>query len=113
MQTYKGQCHCGKVRFEVDTDLAETMVCNCSHCSKKGLILHFVDENNFRITDGEKDLGLYQFNKKQIDHLFCRHCGTQPFARGKAFGKACINVRCLDDVELDSLSPKPFNGKDR
>jgi len=33
---YKGSCHCGKVAFEVEGELAGAMACNCSICSRKG-----------------------------------------------------------------------------
>jgi hypothetical protein len=32
-QTYRGRCHCGKVRFEVDADLDHVRVCDCSICA--------------------------------------------------------------------------------
>ena len=109
---YTGGCHCGAVRYEVETDLEETLVCNCSHCEMKGFILTFVDTDKFRLTKGEDVLTSYQFNKKAIDHLFCKICGTESFSRGISFPKVAINVRCLDDVDLTSLSPKEFNGRD-
>lgn len=112
MKTYKGGCHCGAIRYEVDADLTETLVCNCSHCEKKGFILHFVDQDKFRLTQGELELISYQFNKKAIDHLFCKICGTESFAKGIAFPKVAINVRCLDGVDISVLNPKAFNGKD-
>jgi len=34
------------------------------------------------------------------------------FAEGAAFPKVCVNVRCLDNVDVDSLTLTPFNGKD-
>ncbi|HWL89462.1 MAG TPA: hypothetical protein VNO21_26845 [Polyangiaceae bacterium] len=34
-KTYRGRCHCGKVHFEVTTDLGRVVECNCSHCSRK------------------------------------------------------------------------------
>lgn len=112
MKTYTGGCHCGAVKYEVTTDLAEVLQCNCSHCSKKGMLLNFVDKDKFKLISGKENLGEYQFNKKQIRHYFCKTCGVQSFAEGVTFPKACINVRCLDGVDMDKLTLKPFNGKD-
>lgn len=112
MKTYHGGCHCKAVRFEVDVDLSDTLECNCSHCHMKGLILAFVDNDFFRLLRGDDSLTSYTFGKGSIDHLFCRHCGTQSYAKGKSFLKTAINVRCLDDVDTTSLSPKKFNGRD-
>jgi hypothetical protein len=41
METYVGGCHCGRVRFRVQGDLADVTDCNCSMCTKKG-ILHLI-----------------------------------------------------------------------
>ena len=39
-QTYEGGCHCGRVRFRIEVDLEETAIgeCNCSICTKKGIL---------------------------------------------------------------------------
>jgi hypothetical protein len=112
MKTYTGGCHCGAVRYEVETDLAKVMECNCSHCSKKGFLLNFVDRDKFTLQSSEDILIEYFFNKKSIRHLFCRVCGVQSFAEGVDFPKVAINVRCLDDVDLSSLTIEQVNGKD-
>lgn len=112
MKTYTGGCHCGAVRFEVETDLAKVISCNCSHCHMKGLILNFVDIDKFKLLSGEENLTEYNFNKKAIRHLICRTCGVESFAQGVTFPKASINVRCLDGVELETLTIEPYNGKD-
>jgi hypothetical protein len=116
MKTYTGGCHCGKYRYEVDTDLDKVIECNCSHCHKKGLVLAFVSPEQFRLTAGdESELIEYLFNKKAIHHQSCPTCAVQSFSWGtNSQGEKmhAINVRCLDDVSLADLTITPVNGKD-
>jgi len=95
---YKGGCHCGAVRFEVQTKLNRTSECNCSVCTKKGALHHRVPPEHFRLLKGEESLSLYQFGTKTAKHWFCRHCGIHPFSNPRlAPDKYSINIRCLDD----------------
>lgn len=112
-KTYMGGCHCGKVRYEVETDLAPVFVCNCSHCQIKGLLLNFVTADKFTLLSGEDALTEYQFNKLKIRHLFCNICGVESFAYGEKEGVAmvAINARCLDDVDLDALEKTKVDGR--
>lgn len=109
---YTGGCHCGAIRYEFEGDIQEVMECNCSHCSKKGMLLYFVDKDDFHLQSGEENLTEYKFNTKQIRHLFCNVCGTQAHAEGKKFSKMCINVRCVDGIDLAAMPRKQYNGKD-
>ena len=114
MQKYTGGCHCGKVRFEVEMDLGEVISCNCSMCSKRGSLLAFAPADSFKLISGEENLTDYQFNKKVIHHLFCKTCGILSFGRGVGpDGKAtvAVNVRCLDDVDAESLKVMKYDGK--
>jgi len=115
MKKYTGGCHCGAVTFEIEADITEVMACNCSHCKMKGFLLVFIPAEQFTLHSGEENLTEYLFNKKHIHHMFCKTCGTEPFARGAdSSGKetVAINVRCLTDLDYDSLPVKEFNGKD-
>src|SRR4051812_42115953 len=40
LQIYEGGCHCGRVRFRIRVDLEQSTVgeCNCSICTKKGIL---------------------------------------------------------------------------
>jgi hypothetical protein len=114
VQIYTGGCHCGAVRYEVQTDLAPVISCNCSMCSKAGWLLTFVPAGQFTLLSGEDNLTDYQFNKKIVHHLFCKTCGVKSFGRGKdkeSSDTVAINVRCLDDVEPSSLTPFVYDGK--
>jgi hypothetical protein len=113
-KTYTGGCHCGAVRYEVETDLKQVVACNCSICTKRGLILTFAPLDRFRLLSGESVLKDYQFNHKVIHHVFCPTCGVESFARGAmpdGTKMAAINLRCLDGIDLDSLKPTPFDGR--
>jgi len=67
------------------------------------------------LLSGEDNLVSYKFNKKAIDHLFCKMCGVESFARGEdKEGKkmVAINVRCLESVDIEKLTLTKVNGKD-
>jgi hypothetical protein len=113
-KTYQGGCHCGRVRYEVTSDLTQVVDCNCSICIKRGAIWAFVKAPQFRLVRGDHALTDYQFGKKNIHHLFCQSCGVGSFSRGLApTGEEtfAVNVSCLDDVDVASLKPTPFDGK--
>lgn len=113
-KTYSGGCHCGAVRYEVTTDLGQTITCNCSICAKTGTVLTFVPAERFRLLAGADALRDYQFAQKRIHHLFCATCGIRSFARGATPDGAemyAVNLRCVDGVDLDALSPTPVDGR--
>ncbi len=117
LKSYEGACHCGQVRYDVKLDLTQPVVsCNCSICAKTGMLLAFAPAEHFRLQSGEDALADYQFGKKSIHHLFCRHCGVRSFGRGQGpDGKEmrAINVRCLDGVALEGLKLFPYDGRSR
>jgi len=107
MTTYSGSCHCGAVTFEVQSDLSERIVCNCSLCGRAGTLYTFVPDSVFRAS-GEETLTDYQFGKKSIHHTFCPVCGVRPFARGTApdgSGMVGVNIGCLEGVDRNTLEP--------
>ncbi|HEX7114670.1 MAG TPA: GFA family protein [Steroidobacter sp.] len=111
---YRGSCHCGKVRFEVEGTVEQVMECNCSHCSRKGYLLWFLPRENLSVTSGADQLGTYTFNKHAIQHHFCPTCGCAPFAFGKdpsGAQKAAVNVRCLEDVQIKNLKIVQVDGR--
>ncbi len=112
---FTGSCHCQRVRYEAELDLSKEVIsCNCSICSRKGSLLAFTPDDQFKLLSGETSLADYQFGKKSIHHYFCSTCGVTSFASGKKPGGEtvrAINVRCLEGVNLDSVKIKKFDGK--
>ena len=115
-KTYAGGCHCGAVRYEVPLKLDGAMTCNCSICSKTGTMLTFVPADRFRLLSGEGALTDYQWGKKRLHHLFCKHCGVRSFGRGSmpdGTAMVAVNVRCLDGVDPAAIPVKAFDGRSR
>lgn len=113
MEQYHGSCHCQAVQYDVTVSLEQTVTCNCSMCKKAGYILAFTRAEQFTLLQGQNSLTSYTFNKGIIDHLFCSVCGIKSFSRGKdEQGNATIavNVRCLDGVDVSTLSSLAYDG---
>ena len=111
---YKGSCHCGKVAFEAEGELNGATACNCSMCSRKGSLLWFVPRERLRLLSADADLGTYTFNKHVIQHRFCRTCGIHPYGEGtdpKGNRMAAINIRCLEEIDLESVPVQHFDGR--
>lgn len=137
-QTYPCSCHCGSITFTVTLSPPLTeqtvMECNCSICRRVGYLLvctshsphptPFPRHSVLKSTDPPKEavvfsedslprLSRYQFNTKQIDHLFCGNCGSSlgiDFCefRQKGYG---ISVRAFNNVDLEGLKYKKWDGK--
>jgi hypothetical protein len=112
MQTYAGGCHCGRVRFKVTGDLAETLDCNCSICTKKGFLHLIVPKEQFELVSGADAQSTYRFNTGVAQHMFCATCGIHAFYVPRSDpDKIEVNVRALDDVDVSALRPRIFDGK--
>lgn len=113
---YSGGCHCGKIAFDVEGEIAGAIECNCSLCSKRGYVLWFVPRANMALKTSESDLSTYHFNTGRIAHHFCAQCGCAPF--GSASGPdgmamAAINLRCVDGVDIHALDVQQVDGRSR
>jgi hypothetical protein len=113
MPTYQGGCHCGRIRFEVTTNLEKVIDCNCSICTKKGFLHLIVEPEQFHLLSSVDAVTLYQFNTKTAKHYFCPVCGIHSYYIPRSHpDKIDVNVRCLEGVDLQSLVVQPFNGRE-
>jgi len=113
---YRGSCHCGQVAYEVDGEIKSALACNCSICQRKGSLLWFVPRDTMTLQTPEDASRVYQFNKHAISHRFCPTCGIHPYsdgadAKGNRF--AAINVRCLENVDLESVKVTHYDGRSK
>jgi len=96
------------------TELDKAVECNCSICTKKGVLHHRVPPERFKLIAGQEALSLYQFGDKTAKHWFCQYCGIHPFSNPRAAPEMySINIRCLDDFDLANadIEIRQFDGR--
>ena len=111
LQTYRGSCHCGAVRFQIETDFPELTRCDCSICRKKNALMVKVHESKFRLLAGQESLTEYQFHTKTARHFFCKVCGIYPFHRKRITPDHLgINVFCLKGFDPAGIPVREVAG---
>ena len=112
-ETYQGSCHCGAVRFEIDTDFPELTTCDCSICLRKNALMVKVHEDHFRLLAGAERLTEYRFHTMTARHFFCSTCGIYPFHRKRVTPDFVgVNVFCLERFDPTGIPVRATIGKD-
>lgn len=106
-----GSCHCGAVRFRVDSVITELTTCDCSLCVKRNAVMAKVPEQALSVLEGSEVLTRYEWNTRRAKHYFCSRCGIYLFHRKRAapdhFG---VNAFCLDDFNPTSVPLRATEG---
>ena len=80
---------------------------------EKGFLHWIVEPDQFRLLTPPGAVSLYQFHTKTAKHYFCPTCGIHAYYIPRSHpDKIDVNVRCLDGVDLSSLTIQFFNGQE-
>ncbi|MBL4871414.1 MAG: GFA family protein [Robiginitomaculum sp.] len=111
MPEYKGSCHCGSVKFKIQSEIQELTTCDCSLCIKKNAVMTKVHEDDFVLLSSWEHVSEYKWNMKIARHFFCKHCGIYTFHRKRAqpdhYG---VNIFCLDDFDSSVVKIRATKG---
>jgi hypothetical protein len=109
-----GQCHCGKVRFEVELSDGFDSIrrCTCSYCRMRGAVAVSAALAGINFVRGEDALTSYRFNTGAAQHFFCSHCGIYTHHQRRSNqAQYGVNVACLDGVSpFDFLEVPVMDG---
>ncbi|MEL6957629.1 MAG: hypothetical protein AAGL89_01605 [Pseudomonadota bacterium] len=75
----------------------------------RGAAVVFAAQGDVEIVQGRKALSLYQWNTRQTEHYFCRHCGifTHHQHDNPADGYA-INLAAIEGAHPKAHDPIPW-----
>lgn len=122
MKTYRGTCHCGAVRFEIDAEIDHVRACDCSVCRRRGALIYRVPAEAFRLLTPIDDLHVYRWGSMTGADYICPTCGILPFrqpahptAEERAAGQQpflgwAINTRCLIGFDPESVPVHRIQG---
>ena len=105
----KGKCHCGSVKFTINTKIRDLRRCNCSMCSRKGFVMGTALIDELTITSGEKNLTSYKWNTKIAEHFFCKICGINTHHKRRSDpNQYGYNIGCIEGFEMSWIEEAPF-----
>jgi hypothetical protein len=109
----EGGCHCGAVRFAIETaPPLEVLDCNCSICAKTGFLHLILPHADFTLLSGQELLTTYRFGTGAAEHLFCKTCGIKSFYQPRSHADAwSVNFRCLDQGHSLNPTIRSFDGR--
>ena len=111
IENYFGNCHCEAIKFELKVNLSTLIRCDCSMCSRKGALMAYPDQHDFKLLQGIDALSCYQFNTRTAKHYFCQYCGIYTHHIPRSLpDKIGVNVACLTGVDISAFDVKQVSG---
>jgi hypothetical protein len=115
MSPVSGSCHCGAVRFEVETDLSRASRCNCTICQRTGATSVIVKPAQFTLRSGKEMLASYSRMPEVASRFFCKQCGIHCYGAGtlEEIGGdfVSVNANCFDAVDPNVLPLVYWDGR--
>ena len=109
---HTGSCHCGSIKFEIESDLEKIVQCNCSICIKRNAKMIMIPKDNFKLLEGSESLSLYQFNTEIAKHFFCKKCGIYTHHNRKSDPNGMgVNLGCIEGLDPMEFDVIQFDGK--
>jgi hypothetical protein len=118
---HAGGCHCGNVRFRLETTLAldalPLRACQCSFCRHHGALSTSDPQGRVTLEVRESaQLNRYRFGLKTADFMVCARCGVYVGATIAEDGRAwaIVNANTLDEVASlrQPVTPMDYEGED-
>lgn len=103
MTVRNGSCGCGKLKYSVEDEPINTIFCYCKECqthtgSDKWFGAWF-PKDKFNVTAGSPSIYTRKGDSgKDMNHLFCTHCGVMVAAEVTAGNFYSVGVSTLHQV---------------
>ena len=105
-------CHCGAVRFAVETAPDEVTDCNCSICRRYGTLWAYYQRPQVRFAADSGPTDVYVWNRRWLEFHRCRACGcvTHWSATDRTQERMGVNARLMAPEMLAGIAVRQFDG---
>jgi len=105
-----GRCECGRIRYMVDSEIADFSHCHCSQCRRLHGAAYAtfagVARNKFHYVSGEADVKAYASSAAN-DRIFCAECGSNIVVVAKA--EPDVLYVCMGTVDGNPAHPPGYH----
>jgi hypothetical protein len=112
---HHGSCLCGDVQFEVELDWTQGSRCNCTLCTKIGMVGSIVKPAAFRLKSPESQLSSFTRTPEIGKRFFCSRCHVYCFGTGhlEVLGGdfVSVNLNCLDGFDVSRAELIHWDGR--
>jgi len=111
----EGSCHCGAVRWQIDSMPEGATVCNCTVCRRYGVLWAYDwDGEGIRVSGPTR---AYLRGEREIEFHFCPTCGCVAFWRATLVDDAgrrriAVNLRLAEPEAVAGIPIDHFDGLD-
>ena len=108
----EASCHCGAVKFTVETAPDALTDCNCSICRRYGVLWAYYQAPQvvFAATNGPTDV--YLWGRRQLGFHRCHGCGcvTHWAAFDRGYTRMGVNARLLSPEVFEAVPVRQLDG---
>ena len=111
----EASCHCGAVRFSVETAPEQVNDCNCSICRRYGTLWGYYRPSQVRFAAENGPTDIYMWGDRALEFHRCRACGcvTHWSPTNRERQKMVINARLLPAEVLAAIPVTHGDGASR
>ena len=102
----KGGCHCGAVRYSIDSELKHSSVCHCESCRRTtgGVITAWAGYPSEGLSV-EGEVASYS-SSEGVERQFCPRCGTSLFYFNEAMMPGIVDILTVTFDAPEDLPPR-------
>jgi hypothetical protein len=108
----EASCHCGGVRFAVETAPEKVTDCNCSICRRYGALWAYYQRPQVRFAVENGPTDIYMWGDQNLEFHRCRACGcvTHWSSVDPAHQRMGVNARLMPTEVLATIPVSHFDG---
>ena len=105
-------CHCGAVKFAVETAPADVTDCNCPICRRLGALWAYYQRPQIRFEADNGPTDAYAWGRRSLEFHRCRSCGcvTHWSAVDRSYERMGVNARLMSPEVLAKIPVSHFDG---